>query len=124
MTCLYNARKQQRGQQSGFITGKPKELVFYPDDRFLMFDAIRQVAKPCIAFKVFAGGQMFIGKTEDQISDVLDATFREVYGNIKPGDLACIGVFQKQSDELRQDAGVVRSIFEAAGGPGDCPAST
>jgi hypothetical protein len=124
MTCLYNARKQQRGQQSGFITGKPKDLVFYPDDRFLMLDVIRQVAKPCIAFKVFAGGQMLIGKTEDQIPGVLDATFREVYGNIKPGDLACIGVFQKHRDELRQDAGVVRSIFEAAGGPGDRPGST
>lgn len=117
MTCLYNARKQQRGQQSGFITGKPKELVFYPDDRFEMFDAIRQVAKPCIAFKVFAGGQMFIGKTEDEVASLLDATFREVYGNIKPGDVACIGVFQKHRDELRQDAEVVSSIFAAADGP-------
>ncbi|MCL2519367.1 MAG: hypothetical protein FWF15_12470, partial [Oscillospiraceae bacterium] len=50
MVCLYNARKTQRGQQSGFITGKPKQLVFYPDDRFLMFDAIQKVSKPCIAF--------------------------------------------------------------------------
>jgi hypothetical protein len=124
MTCLYNARKQQRGQQSGFITGKPKDLVFYPDDRFLMFDVIRQVAKPCIAFKVFAGGQVFIGKTEDQIPGVLDATFGEVYGNIKPGDLNCIGVFQKHRDELRQDAGAARSILEAAGRPADRPDST
>lgn len=118
MTCLYNARKQQRGQQSGFITGKPKELIFYPDDRFLMLDAIRQVPKPCIAFKVFAGGQMFIGKTEDEIATLLETTFREVYGSIKPGDVACIGVFQKHRDELRQDAEVARAILAAAGGPG------
>jgi hypothetical protein len=111
MTCLYNARKQQRGQQSGFITGKPKELVFYPDDRFLMFDVIRQVGKPCIAFKIFAGGQMFIGKTEDQVRTAAEAAFREAYSNIKPGDLACIGVFQKHRNELREDAVIARKVL-------------
>ena len=43
---------------------------------------------------------------------------------IKAGDLACIGVFQKHRDELRQDAEVVRAIFEAADGPGDRPNAT
>jgi len=111
MTCLYNARKQQRGQQSGFITGKPKELVFYPDDRFLMFDVIRQVGKPCIAFKIFAGGQMFIGKTADQVRTAAEAAFRETYDHIKPGDLACIGVFQKHRNELREDAEIARKVL-------------
>jgi hypothetical protein len=111
MTCLYNARKQQRGQQSGFITGKPKELVFYPDDRFLMFDVIRRVRKPCIAFKIFAGGQMFAAKTEEQIPGIVEAAFRETYANIKPCDFACIGVFQKHKDELREDAEIVKKIF-------------
>jgi hypothetical protein len=115
MTCLYNARNQQRGQQSGFITGKPKELVFYPDDRFLMFDVIRKVKKPCIAFKIFAGGQMFIGKPENRIPAIAEAAFRETFENIKPGDLACIGVFQKHKDELREDAEIVKKILTAEG---------
>jgi hypothetical protein len=59
MTCLYNVRKSQRGQQSSFITGKPKHTIFYQDDRFEMFKVIRTVQKPCIAFKLFAGGQRF-----------------------------------------------------------------
>jgi hypothetical protein len=45
MACLYNARRTQRGQQSGFITSEPKELVFYPDDRVLMLEAIRRTSK-------------------------------------------------------------------------------
>jgi hypothetical protein len=111
MTCLYNARKTQRGQQSGFITGKHKELVFYPDDRFLMFDVIRQVKKPCIAFKIFAGGQLFYGKTQDQIPAIIEAAFRETFENIKPIDLACIGVFQKCKDELRENTDIVKKIL-------------
>lgn len=111
MTCLYNARRTQRGQQSGFITSKPKELVFYPDDRFLMFEVIRQVKKPCIAFKVFAGGQIFCGKTAEQIPAVAEAALRETYENIKPSDLACIGVFQKYKDELKENIDIVKKIL-------------
>ena len=113
MACLYNARKQQRGQQSGFITGKSKQLVFYPDDRFLMFDAIRRVNKPCIAFKIFAGGQMFMGRASEEIPAIAEQAFREAYENIKPCDAACIGVFQKHKDELREDAQIVRKVLSA-----------
>ena len=111
MTCLYNARRTQRGQQSGFITGKPKELVFYPEDRFLMFDVIRKVAKPCIAFKVFAGGQIFCGKKPEESAAIAGAAFRETYANIKAGDLACIGVFQKHKDQLREDVDLARKVL-------------
>lgn len=111
MTCLYNARKSQRGEQSGFITGKPKELVFFPDDRFQMFDAIRRVRKPCIAFKIFAGGQMFCGKPPEQFPAIIETAFRETYENIKPIDFACIGVFQKCRDELREDLDIVKKIL-------------
>ena len=45
-TCLYNARRTQRGEQSGFITGKHKDLAFYPGDPPFMFEAIRAVSKP------------------------------------------------------------------------------
>ena len=99
MTCLYNARRTQRGQQSGFITGKPKYLVFYPEDRFLMFDVIRKIQKPCIAFKIFAGGQIFSGKAQEEIPAVIEAAFRETFENIKPNDLVSIGVFQKYKNQ-------------------------
>jgi len=111
MACLYNARKDQRGQQSGFITGKPKELVFYPGDPPLMYDAVQKAKKPCIAFKLFAGGQVFSGKTDDEIHDVAEKIINETYANIKPGDIACIGVFQKFRDELKTNIDIVKKYF-------------
>lgn len=112
MTCLYNARRTQRGEQSGFITGKPKYLVFYPEDGFLMFNVIQKVQKPCIAFKIFAGGQIFNGKMSEEIPVVVEASFKETYANIKPNDLACIGVFQKYKNELKENVNIAKAILK------------
>ena len=112
MVCLYNARRTQRGQQSGFITGKPKELVFYPDDRFLMFDTIRKTGRTCIAFKIFAGGQIFLGKTDQDVPLIAEAALKETFVNIKATDLACIGVFQKYKDQLKENIEIVNRILK------------
>jgi hypothetical protein len=111
LTCLYNARRTQRGQQSGFITGKPKELVFYPDDPPYMYEAIKKTKKPCVAFKIFAGGQVFSGKKPDETHAITESIFKEVYANIKPCDAACIGVFQKFSDQLKTDADIAKQVM-------------
>ncbi|MDR0654755.1 MAG: hypothetical protein LBG22_00435 [Treponema sp.] len=111
MTCLYNARRNRRGEQSGFITGKSKaDLIFYPDDRFLMYKVIQKLQKPCIAFKIFAGGQIFAGKKEDEYETTAETMLREVYANIKPGDAVAIGVFQRDMDLLEQDIALVDKI--------------
>ena len=111
MVCLYNARKTQRGQQSGFITGKSKQLVFYPEDRLLMFDAIKKVQKPCIAFKIFAGGQMFQNKAESEIPVIAETAIKETYENIKPNDMICVGVFQKEKNQIKENTDIVKKIF-------------
>ena len=111
MLCLYNARRTQRGQQSGFITGKPKQLVFYPEDKTLMFDAIREVKKPCIAFKIFAGGQIFHKKSEAEIPGIAEAAIKEAYANIKPSDTICIGVFQKDKNQIKENADIVKKVL-------------
>jgi hypothetical protein len=112
MTCLYNARRNRRGEQSGFITGKSKaDLIFYPDDRFLMYKVIQNLKKPCIAFKVFAGGQIFSSKREDEYEATAEAMLREVYTNIKPGDIVAIGVFQRDRDLLKRNIEMVNKIL-------------
>ena len=111
MACLYNARRTQRGEQSGFITGKPKQLVFYPEDPPYMYEAIRALNKPCVAFKLFAGGQMFSGKRADEIDGVVENVFADVYGHIKQTDLACIGVFQKYSNQLKADVDAAKRVL-------------
>jgi len=111
MVCLYNARRTQRGQQSGFITGKSKQLIFYPDDRWFMFDAIKKAQKPCIAFKIFAGGQMFQNKPEKEIPGIAENAIKETYENIKPNDMICLGVFQKEKNQIKENAEIVRKII-------------
>jgi len=110
--CLYNSRRTQRGEQSGFITGKTKaHLIFYPDDRFLMFDAIKKVQKPVIAFKAFAGGQVFLGKNPEDIPAIAEYYLKETYDNIKPQDMIMIGVYQKEKNEMKEDARIAAKIF-------------
>lgn len=112
MTCLYNARKTQRGEQSGFITGKPKHLVFYPEDRFEMLKVINQINKPCIAFKVFAGGQIFYGKKSEEIPAVIEKAFKETYENIKENDIVCMGVFQKYKNQIKENVDIVKKVLK------------
>ncbi len=71
MACMYNLRKGREGEESGFITGKSKENIrqIYPGDRAVMLETLKSVEKPIIAFKIFAGGQMLVEKTEEERFD-------------------------------------------------------
>ena len=113
MTCLYNYQNQRKGEQSSFFTNKPKYIVFYPEDPPKMYEAIKQVQKPCIAFKIFAGGQVFNGKTPEEIPGVLKNVYSDVFGNIKPGDLACIGVYQKFKDQIKENAEIAEKVLNS-----------
>ena len=111
MTCLYNARKTQRGRQSSFITGKANNIAFYPDDRFEMFDAVKKSSKPCIVFKIFAGGQIFLGKSSSEIPATTETYIKETYGNIKPNDITCVGVFQRDKNQIKENADIAKKYI-------------
>ncbi len=104
MACLQNARRGREGEPSGFLSGKTKaHVVFYPEDRPIMLNTLKQVNKPIIAFKIFAGGQMFIGKDPQEKRQIIKDVYEEVFSALKPNDLAAIGVFQRDMDELKED---------------------
>ncbi len=104
VACMQNARYHREGEPSGFITGKTKaDLIFRPGDRQIMLKCLRRYDKPVIAFKIFAGGQMFLGKSEEQIRAQIQNAYDEVFTALKPNDLAAIGVFQRDKDELKED---------------------
>ena len=104
MACMQNARRGRRGEQSGFITGKTKAHIrFYPEDRPIMLETLKKVEKPIIAFKIFAGGQMFTGKTEEEINGLLKGVYEEVFSALKPNDIAAMGVFQRDNDQITQN---------------------
>ena len=104
LACVHQARRGRVGEQSGFITGKTKSgIIFYPEDRPVMLDTISKTDKPVIAFKIFAGGQMFLGKTEEQKRALIKGVYDEVFTALKPNDMAAIGVFQRDKDEIKED---------------------
>ena len=112
MTCLYNYRNQRKGQKSSFFSKKPKYVVFFPEDPPKMYEVIQQISKPCVAFKIFAGGQIFNDKTPEEVPSVLESVFTNVYTNIKPNDVACIGVYQKFKDQIKENAEIAKMVLE------------
>jgi hypothetical protein len=110
MTCLQNSRKYEK-EESTFLTGKEKTIVFHLEDRQVMLEAIRKVQKPCIVFKIFAGGQMFYDKTPEEIPRMIEASMREVYAGIKPNDIVLVGAFQKLQNQIRENAEIAARVL-------------
>ena len=69
-----------------------------------MLETLKKVEKPIIAFKIFAGGQMFLGKTQEEKRKLIKGAYDEVFSVLKPDDLAAIGVFQRDSDQIKENA--------------------
>lgn len=111
MTCLHNTRKRG-AEPSGFLTGKEKTIRFFQEDRPFMFDVIQQVAKPCFAFKIFAGGQIFMEQSEKETGQIAKEVLADTFGRIKPSDAAVVGVFQKDKNELLENARLAREVLE------------
>ncbi len=112
MTCLHNSRKRG-AEPSGFLTGKEKTIRFFQEDRPLMFDVIGQVDKPCLAFKIFAGGQIFLGQEDEAVSRLAKEALSETFKLIKPSDAAVVGVFQRDKNELSENARLAQEVLDA-----------
>lgn len=111
LACLHNTRKRG-GEPSSFITGKKKHIKFFMEDRVEMLRVISQVQKPCIAFKIFAGGQMFYDKKPEEIPIIIETALRETFENIKPTDLAVAGFFQRDKNQLRENADIAKKVLK------------
>ena len=72
-----------------------------------MTRTIRQVSKPCVAFKVLAAGHHC--RTPQGIEDAL----RDAFDNIKPVDVVLLGMWQKYKDQVSQNTATVRRILRS-----------
>ena len=105
MACMQNARIGREGEPSGFLTGKSKVgLRFYPEDRPKMLATLQAQDKPVLAFKIFAGGQMFDELDDETRRERILSVYDEVFTALKPNDAAVIGVFQRDRDQLKENA--------------------
>lgn len=112
VACLQNARLSRESDQGSYIVGPTRQgLRFYPEDRSIMLDLISRTSKPCIAYKIFAGGQVFHGRPESETENIIREVYREVFAKIKPYDIAAIGVYQGHKDQLAENARLFKEVM-------------
>ena len=101
MTCVYNVTRTKEELQQ-MVGDQPLGELFLAGDRERMLRRVREVRRPCLAFKILGAGRLC-----DTAAKVDDA-FAFAYQNIKPGDGAIVGLFPVLFDEVQQDAALAR----------------
>ena len=82
--------------------------VFEESARRSMVKTIKQVSKPCVAFKILGGNRHC--KTPAGVQRAI----RFALENIKPTDVVILGMWQKYKDQVAENAGYVRKILGVA----------
>jgi hypothetical protein len=101
MACLHHLTRTREEMQKelGQITfGEP----FVESDPPRMTAVIRQVEKPCLAFKILAAGR----RCDSQ--DAVGEAFRWAFENIKKTDAVIVGMFPQYQDEVALNAAFAR----------------
>lgn len=101
MVSMYDLTRQER--HSPIVGGKFFEETFDHADRAGAFEFVQSVDKPCVCFKVMACGRL--GCTADQARE----TIEEMFQRIKPTDAICLGMWNKERDEIAENAATVRA---------------
>ena len=83
-----------------FLSGYP----FFASDPMAMTKVIRQVAKPCLGFKILAAGRMC-----DKANKV-EAAFKFAFEHIMPTDGVIVGMYPRYHDQISQNAEYTRKF--------------
>ncbi len=101
MTCLYNVSRtpdEIKKMVGDAVLGE----LFLESDPTRMTDRVREVKKPCLAFKILAAGRLCWNAFS------IERAFALSYANIKPADAAIVGMYPVFSDEVKEDADLAR----------------
>ncbi len=110
MCCFYNLARGYKSAPAVERDAYAREK-FQDGDPEAMTAVMRQVAKPCIGFKIMAATRNC--GSPQQVKE----TFRWAFDHIKPIDLVDVGMFQKHRNQAAENARFVREIL------GDQPSS-
>jgi len=105
MTCFYylsRTPEETRGVSSEEHLG----YHWLRSDPLRMATQIRQVKRPCLAFKILGAGRLTGGRVKDL--DSIEGAFAFALQNIKPIDGVIVGMFPVYSDEVAEDAALAR----------------
>jgi len=103
MCCFYNLSRKQRDYV--VTSSKSGEEKYLPEDPPAMAKVIRQVPKPCLAFKILGAGRNCATPQD------VKRAFQFAFENIKPTDAVVVGHFQKRRNEIAENAAIVRELL-------------
>jgi hypothetical protein len=108
MCCLYNRTRPRNELIQLLGNDVPLGEVYLPSDPPRMFKAIQATRKPCLTYKVLAAG-----RTVETAQEVYRA-FQTAFDRIKPGDAVIVGMYQQFSDQVGENARIVRELCARA----------
>jgi len=88
--------------------GTARGEAFEEEARRSMVKTIRQVSKPCIAFKVLGANR------HCRSPAAVERAIRFALKNIKPTDVVLLGMWHKYKDQVAENVGYVRKALGAA----------
>jgi len=104
MACFYNLARTDKAAPA--VDRDAYRRDSFPDsDPPQMTAVIRQVPKPCLAYKILASSRNCGSDAE------VAATFRYAFDNIKATDAVVVGMFQKYKNQVAQNAQIVRELL-------------
>jgi hypothetical protein len=104
MTCLYYMNRS-RETLAKLLGEAPLGEIYLESDPPKMLAVIRQTRKPCLAYKALAAGRAI--RDAQQIREKLALALT----GIKPTDAVIVGMYQRFSDQVGQNAQFVREIL-------------
>ncbi len=102
MTAVYNIMKYNHRPSSSITGISNSGESFEEGDVPVMLELVRQIPKTCLVFKIL-GASRVCGSPEQ-----IEERFRYVFENIKPNDAVVVGMFQRDRDEIRMNADLVK----------------
>ncbi|PYI88451.1 MAG: hypothetical protein DME26_03615 [Verrucomicrobia bacterium] len=104
MCCLYYLTRTR--EEIGKLLGGELPLgeIYLASDPPRMFKVIRSTRRPCLAYKILAAGRRV------ESSAQVRQSFETAFSNIKPTDAVIVGMYQQLSDQISENASIVREV--------------
>lgn len=103
MTCFYRLTRTAEEFRKDFGLA-PVGETYVASDPERMCRVIRQVKKPCLAFKILAAGRR-CGSPKS-----VQEAFEFAFKNIKPTDGTIVGMIPRFTDQISENARIVREV--------------
>jgi hypothetical protein len=109
MCSLYYRTRTSEEYKAILGNDLPLGEIYLPSDPPRMFKVIQATKKPCLVYKVLAAGRRV------DSSQQVRRGIEEALAGIKSTDAMIIGMYQKFSDQVGENAAILRAILGTAG---------